>query len=262
LTWVTNGANEFNPAVAMSADGARMVVASYLQGAGADFYGGIQYSVDSGATWHLSDTPTNWNWSAVACSTNGNFMEAVGETVTNWSDPGPIYSSTNSGVNWKPTSAPLQAWHCVACSSDGSKITAGALGDGGSIRSRLYSSTDHGATWFENDTIASNTNVLGLAGVAASADGNLLVGGAEYILINPPLGGTRARPPNLTIAFIHPASVVVSWPAIGSYSLQQNPHLSPTNWTASTNRITTANNTNNLTITPPTGNLFFRLSDP
>ncbi|MEI9866411.1 MAG: hypothetical protein WDN00_18015 [Limisphaerales bacterium] len=126
-TWVANRANEFNNSVAMSADGKIMVVASYLEDT-LHFYGGIQYSVDSGATWHLSDAPTNWNWSAVACSASGNFMVAVGQTLTNWDEPGPIYVSTNSGVNWQPTTAPLLTWRCVTCSADGSKVTAGAPG--------------------------------------------------------------------------------------------------------------------------------------
>jgi hypothetical protein len=58
-------------------------------------------------------------------------------------------------------------------------------------------------------------------------------------------------------------SVIVSWPNIGAYSLQQNSNLANTNtWTANGNSITTANGTNSITITPPTGNLFFRLSNP
>jgi uncharacterized repeat protein (TIGR01451 family) len=66
--------------------------------------------------------------------------------------------------------------------------------------------------------------------------------------------------PNLAIA--HPGnSVVVSWPNTGSYTLQQNSNLATATWTASGYPITAANGTNRITITPPVGNLFFRLEE-
>ncbi len=69
--------------------------------------------------------------------------------------------------------------------------------------------------------------------------------------------------PNLTIKFVGPNSVVVSWPDTGSYTLQQNANLALANgWTTSGYTITSSNGTNSITITPPTGNLFFRLSNP
>jgi hypothetical protein len=68
--------------------------------------------------------------------------------------------------------------------------------------------------------------------------------------------------PNLTIT--HSGnSVIVSWPDTGTYTLQQNSNLAATaGWTTNSYTISTANGTNSITITPPTGNLFFRLSNP
>jgi hypothetical protein len=68
--------------------------------------------------------------------------------------------------------------------------------------------------------------------------------------------------PNLVIS--HSGnSVIVSWPNTGSYTLHQNSNLANgSGWTTSGYSITTANGTNSITITPPTGNLFFRLSNP
>jgi hypothetical protein len=58
-------------------------------------------------------------------------------------------------------------------------------------------------------------------------------------------------------------SVIVSWPNNGSYNLQQNNNLgAATNWTTSGYSITTASGMNSITITPPKGNLFFRLANP
>lgn len=66
--------------------------------------------------------------------------------------------------------------------------------------------------------------------------------------------------PNLTITHVG-NSVIVSWPDTGSYTLQQNSNLAvPAGWAASPYSITTSNGTNSITVTPPTGNLFFRLS--
>ena len=65
--------------------------------------------------------------------------------------------------------------------------------------------------------------------------------------------------PNLTITHVG-SSVIVSWPDTGNYTLQQNASLAlPNGWTTSGYSITTSNATNSITITPPAGNLFFRL---
>jgi hypothetical protein len=59
-------------------------------------------------------------------------------------------------------------------------------------------------------------------------------------------------------------SVIVSWPDTGNYTLQQNSNLAVSaGWATSGYPVTTnANGTNSITITPPTGNLFFRLANP
>jgi hypothetical protein len=69
--------------------------------------------------------------------------------------------------------------------------------------------------------------------------------------------------PNLIIVPNGSNSVKILWPDTGSYTLQQNSNLVATaGWTTSGYSITTANGTNSITITPPTGNLFFRLKQP
>ncbi len=68
--------------------------------------------------------------------------------------------------------------------------------------------------------------------------------------------------PNLTISFAGPNNVVVSWPDTGSYTLQTNSALGTPGWLGYGGTISTAGGTNSVTITPPTGNLFFRLSNP
>jgi hypothetical protein len=55
-------------------------------------------------------------------------------------------------------------------------------------------------------------------------------------------------------------SVVISWPDTGSYVLQQNSSLGASGWSNSNYAVSTNNGASSVTLTPPPGNLFFRLS--
>jgi hypothetical protein len=90
----------------------------------------------------------------------------------------------------------------------------------------------------------------------AMTGGNYSVTGGFWSLINVV---QTAGLPNLLIVPNGANSVKILWPNSGSYTLQQNGNLATTNWTTSGYAITTASGTNSITITPPTGNLFFRL---
>jgi len=85
-----------------------------------------------------------------------------------------------------------------------------------------------------------------------------VTGGFWSIIAVVPVPGV----PNLIIQSLGPGSVKVSWPNTGVYTLQQNTNVAKGTWAASVYTITTANGTNSITITPPVGNLFFRLSNP
>jgi hypothetical protein len=66
--------------------------------------------------------------------------------------------------------------------------------------------------------------------------------------------------PLLTVTFNSQLSTVtVSWPNTGSYALQTNNDLTTSSWPGYSGTINTSNGTNSVTITPPAGNLFFRL---
>ena len=67
--------------------------------------------------------------------------------------------------------------------------------------------------------------------------------------------------PNLNITQSG-STVTVYWQNVSGWNLQQNNNLAlPANWSAS-GGVTNSNGTNYLNITPPTGNLFFRLQHP
>ncbi len=86
--------------------------------------------------------------------------------------------------------------------------------------------------------------------------GNYSVTGGFWALIS--VVQTAGLPP-LAIRFAGPQSVVVSWPATGTYTLQQSSSLAPASWATSAYSPTTISGTSSITITAPTGHLFFRL---
>jgi hypothetical protein len=69
-------------------------------------------------------------------------------------------------------------------------------------------------------------------------------------------------PQSLVIAINGPNSVQVLWPNTGNYTLQQSSDLSvQAGWSRSSYAVSTSNGTNSITVTPATGNLFFRLAN-
>jgi hypothetical protein len=112
---------------------------------------------------------------------------------------------------------------------------------------------------------ASSNGQYSLTGTIGQQDAGTAMTGGAYSLT----GGfwsliavvQTAGLPNLSIAHAG-NSVIVSWPNTMSCALQQNNNLAvPAGWTACPCAVTTANGSNSITITPPTGSLFFRLSN-
>ena len=95
------------------------------------------------------------------------------------------------------------------------------------------------------------------SGGAMSGGGYSVTGGfwAIYALSTPGL-------PPLNIRFAGPNSVIVYWLDTGNYSLKTNGNFNVPNWVNYGGPVSTINGTNNVTITPPNGNLYFRLSLP
>ncbi len=227
--------------VAISADGTKMAVAGgalYFIGNTTALTGGgeLEYSTNSGVTWQLSDASPNWEWSAIACSTNGNFMVAAAYGDTN-NNPGPVMISTNAGANWLPTTLPNLAYGAVACTPDGTKITVGCYNSYQTISPNVvYSSTNSGATWTPDPTLTDAGSIAysadGSKRVATTAGGWLV---PNYVAVSPPLAVTAG--PQLTII---PSgnTVALYWPTSASgYTLQSTTNLSAGSWSSITNGI-------------------------
>jgi hypothetical protein len=113
--------------------------------------------------------------------------------------------------------------------------------------------TSTGGTYQVNGTIGQPD-----AGGAMSGGNYSVTGGFWSVISIVQMPGV----PNLIIVPNGPGSVKILWPNTGSYTLQQNGNLAGGSWTTSGYAITNGFGTNFVTITPPTGNLFFRLSNP
>ncbi len=163
-TWnLTSAPTNYWRAVASSADGTKLAAAADV----------IYISWDSGATWVQTSAPSN-HWRAMASSADGTTMVAV--AGSHWQPPytyggdtpGPIYTSSDSGLAWNQTSAPSNFWSGVASSADGNKLVAVAYGD------LIYISTNAGATWVDSGAPPNNW-----VSVAGSSDGRVLVAAAD-----------------------------------------------------------------------------------
>jgi hypothetical protein len=228
--------------VAMSADGTKLAAAggelSFIGGTTTLSGGGvIDYSTNSGLSWQLSDAPTNWEWSTIACSSNGNFMIAGAYGDTN-GNPGPVYISTNAGAHWTITTAPYLAYGAVACSADGTHVTVACFNSYQTISPNgVYSSTNSGSNWVESTTLEDSGSI------AYSADGTKIVAttegglGLNYVSVSPPLAVTNG--PQLNIA-LSGGQVVLYWTTNASdYVLQSTTNLTSTNWSSISNGINT-----------------------
>jgi photosystem II stability/assembly factor-like uncharacterized protein len=227
--------------IASSSDGAKLAALVNL--------GGIYASTNAGATWTQTSAPNTFptnNWWCIASSSDGAKL-AAGD----WGRG--IYTSTNAGVTWTRTSAPNESWYSIASSSDGTKLAA-VSNPGG-----IYTSTNAGATWTE--TSAPSSEYENWSSIASSSDGTKLAATDYGAGIWTAQATIQTISPSLTISLSGNAAII-SWPDAGSYTLQQSCDLSAASWATSSYPVSTSNGTNSITVTPTTGNLFFRLTQP
>jgi photosystem II stability/assembly factor-like uncharacterized protein len=121
-------------------------------------------------TWLPTGAPVT-NWVSLAASADGNKLVAAafGGLLVNGHEfstlPGPIYTSTDSGLAWRQTTAPIGIWEAVASSADGNKLAA-VLQYG-----KIYTSADSGYSWVE----ATNSPSAFWNSIACSADGTEII---------------------------------------------------------------------------------------
>lgn len=207
---------QFGSAVALSADGNTLAVASYLESGGATGVNGNQtdYSKDSsGAVYIFARTTAAWSQQAylkasntgegdqfgfsVALSANGNTL-AVGaieeaskatgvngdQTDRSKGGTGAAYMFTRTGAAWsqqaylKPDEAGLFGYG-IGLSADGNTLAVGASDEGPGA---VYAFARTGTTWSKQGHMmgvnAEDGDAFGWS-VAISSDGNTIVSGAN-----------------------------------------------------------------------------------
>jgi photosystem II stability/assembly factor-like uncharacterized protein len=123
---------------------------------------------------------------------NLHLFAACGSTLTN--QEGGVFTSTDGGINWQPTTLARRQYNAMAFSaSQPGTVYAGS-------RSGLYKSTDNGASWA---LIGSSTNYILGVGVKAN-DGNTIVigksGGVGLMYSSD--GGNNFVATNVTTGFM------------------------------------------------------------
>jgi hypothetical protein len=132
-----------------SADGSKiMTLTSGMQ---------VYFSTNHGAIWNTQNTTLPLSLSA--CSADGKKVVAVFAAHA----PQHVIVSTNAGITWNTTGAPIGDWRSCASSTDGNKLVAAIYGG------LIYTSTNGGSLWRTNTAPAKDWY-----GLASSADGTRL----------------------------------------------------------------------------------------
>lgn len=131
---------------------------------------------------------------------------------------------------------------------------------GAGVRAQSYS-----VDWYKvaGGGGTSTGGVYSLSGTIGQPDAGVLSGG-NYSLVGGFWGIIAAvqtpGAPLLTITRTATNSVVVSWPYPSTgFSLQQNPDLRTTSWSAPPQTVNTNATINWIVVNPPQGNLYYRL---
>ena len=179
-------------------------------------------------------TAKDWRMPSLAQTNRVDILSSEDKTriVVMVADNGPIYSSTNSGMTWTVINAPGKYEF---------PLTSGPNGGGFIAAATIYPSP-------ENQS-ATNSPVSNWYAVGSAPDGSKLV----------MTGGTSQPAPALTIRNSG-GGVVISWPAaFKGFVLQGNSDLSSANWVDVTDPVNKVGEENQVLVSSPADNNFYRL---
>ena len=145
--------------IAMSASGSQLATVYY----GSKGY--VWLSSTGGSSWVTPGGPYNRYGRGITSSADGTKMAVAtnGFSVIGTLTKERISISSDQGLTWRESNAPLARWESITSSSDMSKLAV--VGDAGA-NTRITLSTDYGLTFFE-----SGSRYTSWSGVASSANG-------------------------------------------------------------------------------------------
>ena len=126
----------------MSSDGMKMRASQQADAKGG--YGQLYLNANYGLIGHRPMHPGRVILSVVI-----RRRHTSGSGAVSWdlSEPGRLFTTTDSGLQWAVSSNLMGSWSAVASSSDGSKLVAAQAADASGILVRIYISADRGMTW-------------------------------------------------------------------------------------------------------------------
>jgi hypothetical protein len=198
--------------VASSADGTRLVAVN-------SYPGTIYTSNDGGTDWVRCTNVPAATWVAVASSADGARLVAA-------ANPGPVYTSIDSGITWELGTLPNTSWRACAASADATTFIVS------SQSGFIYTTVDSSGAWKSNTVPARSWS-----SVAASADGSQLFAVADGA--NGGLWRLSNSPTPRLQAALSPGSFRLDWvlPSI-KFVLQQSPDCASASWKDVTNAPT------------------------
>lgn len=128
--------------------------------------------------------------------------------------------------------------------------------------------TSTGDGLYTNGTIATvtATPAAGFSFVKWTENGTRVSTSPSYQftnIVNRSLVANFAPAPSLSLSAPQPNALAITWPTnFPGFVLQRNSSLGTTNWSAVSNAVTVVGTNKQTTITPLTGNSFFRLTQP
>jgi hypothetical protein len=194
----------------------------------------------------------------------GNSLYAGGQFTL----AGEVYATNIAqwnGSSWSALGSGLNADVLALAVSGGTLYAAGYFTIAGGVPAN-YIAQWNGSSWSPLGS-GLNADVLALAvsGGTLYAGGDFTTAGTNVSTYLAEALISASQTPGAPTLYIIGSSnsVTVFWQDVPGWSLQQNSNLAtPAGWTASSYAITAASDTNSITITPPMGNLFFRLNNP
>lgn len=164
------------------------------------------------------------------------------------------------------TNPPVRKNYTLTITEPGEELPPRSTVD--TLPSPLEAGATSGDGCYTNDTTATVTALpaAGFTFVHWTDNGNVVSRSASYTftnIVNRSLVASFVPAPTLAYVVTGPGTLTLSWPTnFAAWKLQESANLAPENWADSPRPASTAGTQKQVTVTPLTGNRFFRLIQP
>ena len=174
-----SGSSIWASSISISDDGSKLLVG--IGGSGSE-YGDAFISTDGGTNWTVldSDPEHDMFMAHTAMSADGSKIALAGAGNGEGGETDSVYISSNDGATWTdvtPDDPAWNIWSSIGMSADGSKLAVFGIefdgGEpGGSMPPTMYTSSDSGASWSQEDPTEDGSEVGAYSMYASDLDLN------------------------------------------------------------------------------------------